>query len=65
MFLQPSGTPKHVMMPRKRRVRHRALKFGVYLIAIATSLFLFGLEMWELWMAMVILYYLFWILRRD
>jgi len=58
------GTPKHVMMPRKR-TKHRALKFVVYLLLIATSLFLLGLEMWELWMAMIILYYIFWLLRRD
>jgi hypothetical protein len=49
--------------PRKRRRNWPA--FASFALLLSASLLLLGLETWELWMMLIVLYYVFWILRRE
>ena len=51
--------------PRYRRTRRRGRVFVATMSGLATLLFFTGLETWELWMLILIIYYVFWCTRKQ
>jgi hypothetical protein len=52
-------------MGRKRPIKRRWLTFSLILMMLTFILFIIGLELWELWMAIIVMYYVFWLLRNE